>query len=419
MYIDAELRCQLCEAGSFKENKNHEHCTYCGSVSTVHGHSLLHHYGNNVTGATDSSHCLACPAFSGQDEGLIGPALLRMASVADCMCFRGHEYTQDACRNCSQYQMQPFFSSSNPCSYCPAGHFFVARNVLCQLCDVAQDGGDRHVGLVLNSRDPALNWADDESDCVCRAGYERMINSLCTACAVGKFRSDNQTRYCQLCPVDTYQNSIAQLACVECPQHSSTLSHVGSNTVLHCVCAAGFQPMTLAGLCTPCAPGTYRSHRFANESDAQCVACPENHYCPEGSIDPISCPTGELEEAGAYSLQQCQCPAGSGRYSAQNCTLCPRGYYSMTSSNAECSQCPTNKTTVYVGAYNQSDCVCVPGHGIVDDLPSSPCTLCPETAFAQGYKNEPCTSCGWGALSFTRIQSESCQCNTQKGLYEL
>jgi hypothetical protein len=272
---------------------------------------------------------------------------------------------------------------------------------------------------VLNSRDPALNWADDESDCVCRAGYERMINSLCTACAVGKFRSDNQTRYCQLCPVDTYQNSIAQLACVECPQHSSTLSHVGSNTVLHCVCAAGFQPMTLAGLCTPCAPGTYRSHRFANESDAQCVACPENHYCPEGSIDPISCPTGELEEAGAYSLQQCQCPAGSGRYSAQNCTLCPRGYYSMTSSNAECSQCPTNKTTVYVGAYNQSDCVCVPGHGIVDDLPSSPCTLCPETAFAQGYKNEPCTSCGWGALSFTRIQSESCQCNTQKGLYEV
>jgi hypothetical protein len=411
------LRCQLCQPGSFKETKNHMLCTYCGAVSPWHGHSLLHHYGASTWGAADSSHCLPCPAFSGQDEDLIGPSSLRMAAVTDCMCFRGHEYINDACRNCSQYQMQPFFSSSNPCSYCPAGHYFVARNVLCQLCDVAQDGGDRHVGLVLNSRDPTLNWADDESDCVCRAGFERLFDGLCTACIPGKFRYSNWTRYCQLCPSDTFQDSEAQLACSPCPQNSSTQGQIGSTSVIDCTCAAGFQPMTLTGICEPCAAGTYRSYRWANESDAECILCPENYYCPEGAIYPLSCPSGEVSALGSQSANQCQCPPGYGRYTLPNCTLCPLGYFSMTSSNAQCEQCPSNKTTVNVGSKNQLDCVCIPGHGTEDNLANSSCTLCPESSFAPGYKNEPCTFCGWGAFSLTRSESESCQCNAMQGLH--
>jgi hypothetical protein len=105
-------RCELCEPGSFKENRNHEKCAYCGAVSTTHGHSLLHHYGASWRGATDTSLCIACPAFSGQDEDLVGPSLLRMSNIEDCMCFRGYERTQDGCRNCSQYMNQPFFSGT-------------------------------------------------------------------------------------------------------------------------------------------------------------------------------------------------------------------------------------------------------------------------------------------------------------------
>ena len=187
-------------------------------------------------------------------------------------------------------------------------------------------------------------------------------------------------------------------------------------SVLQCVCAAGFQPVSQAGFCAPCTPGTFRSSRLANESDAQCVTCPKDHYCPAGSIQPVSCPAGEVSEAGSHSSLQCQCPAGLGRYS-QDCTLCPRSTFSFTSSNSECTQCPTNKTTVHTGARNETDCVCIAGHGIVDYLPSSPCTPCPESSFAPGLKNEPCTACGWGALSFTGIESDSCQCNTQMGLF--
>jgi hypothetical protein len=217
--------------------------------------------------ATDSSHCIPCPAFSGQDEENVRPSQLCMSDIADCMCFSSHERTQDSCRNCSQYMIQPFFSN-NVCSNCPAGHFFVDRHVPCHLCDVAQDGGERHVGLVLNLRDASLQWADDESDFVCRPGFESMMHGLCKECSVGKFRGGNNTQHCELCPYDTFQDSVGymQLACIQCPEHSSTLFHIGRKSVSECVCGAGFQPMSQAGLCAPCAAGTFRSTRLANES---------------------------------------------------------------------------------------------------------------------------------------------------------
>jgi hypothetical protein len=124
-----------------------------------------------------------------------------------------------------------------------------------------------------------------------------------------------------------------------------------------------------------------------------------------------------VSEAASASVLQCQCPNGFGRYASQNCTLCPFGSFSVTSSNAECTLCPSNKTTVWTGSKNQTECVCIPGHGIQDFFPSSPCTPCPDSSFAPGFKNEPCTACGWGALSLTGIESDSCQCNTRMGLF--
>jgi hypothetical protein len=83
--------CRQCTQGSFQEHKSHEHCTYCGGVSVEYGWEFLHHYGLPGAGVTDSTHCAACPAFSGQDESLVGPDKLRMSDVSDCLCFPGHE----------------------------------------------------------------------------------------------------------------------------------------------------------------------------------------------------------------------------------------------------------------------------------------------------------------------------------------
>ena len=377
------LHCNVCNPGSVKESVSHALCAYCCALSTMHGHSLLHHYGADVWGATDSSHCIACPAFSGQNEALIGPAQLRMDNVEDCMCFRGHERTGEGCRNCSQYMIQPFFSNE-VCSYCPAGHFFVDRHVQCQLCDVAQDGGERHIGLVLNSYDTSLPWGNDESDCSCRPGFERMMQGLCKACSVGKFRRSNDTRHCAMCPYDTLQDSVGQLACIQCQTNSSTHAHAGRISVSECVCGAGFQPVSEEAVCNPCAAGTFRSSRLANESDAESLQCPAHHYFPLGATHPLQCQTVEVALPASHSLLSCQCPPGFGRNGSDSlCTLCPRGFFSNVSSNTECTLCAMNKTTTSTSTTNETLCVCIPGHGIHDSMTISACTPCSKGSFAQ------------------------------------
>ena len=41
----------------------------------------------------------------------------------------------------------------------------------------------------------------------------------------------------------------------------------------------------------PCAPGTY-SNKTGNVRWEQCEACPEGHYCPQGTSVPKECPKG-------------------------------------------------------------------------------------------------------------------------------
>lgn len=444
-------RCRQCMQGSFQERKRHEHCTYCGGLSVDHGHSLLHHYGLPGAAVTDSAHCAACPAFSGQNESLVGPGKLRMNDVSGCLCFPGHERVlselASECRNCSQYMVKTTLSD-DACTFCPAGHFFIDRHIPCQLCDLPEDGGDRHVGLVLNMLNSSLPWGTSEDDCICRPGFERAFSSQCTPCPTGKFRGSNLTRLCTACPQDTFQDSLAQLSCLSCPQNSSTLSLYGSKTVRDCVCGPGFQPLSLldshTGVCQPCAAGTFRTSRMKNESEESCISCPEDHYCPVGATTPVSCPPGEVSEAGSRTSDDCQCPPGFGRESnAGNfdaneshvnvsrlndstnesrrgvCTLCARGFFAETRSNDACLVCPENKTTTSLGASNQSACTCVSGHGVDTMLPSAPCTPCLSGSFAAGGSNEPCKPCGWGTRTAPFAVPESadtCMCNANLGV---
>lgn len=443
------LLCRRCMQGSFQERKGHEHCTYCGGLSVDHGHSLMHHHGVPDAGVTDTTQCAACPAFSGQNETLVGPGQLRMHDVSDCVCFPGHERVlselASECRNCSQYMTKPSISDS-ACDFCPAGHFFIDRHVPCQRCDLPEDGGERHAGLVLNALDSSLPWGVSEDDCICRPGYERAFNSLCTACPAGKFRQSNLTRLCATCPQDTFQNALAQLSCLHCPPNSSTLSRYGSSAIQDCVCGPGFQPLSPLdsdeGVCQPCLAGTFRTNRMQNESDAPCVPCPENHYCPVGASTPVACPRGEFSEARSRTLEDCKCPPGFGREShasklatneslefavdvqhnesrSGGCVLCAKGLFSDAFSNDACRVCPENKTTSSPGASNQTACTCVSGHGVDSTLPSEPCTPCLSGSFAAGGSNEPCKPCGWGTKTTPFAVPESfdtCMCNANLGV---
>jgi len=440
--------CRPCLVGSFKEQKNHEHCTYCGGVSFDHGHSLLHHYGVAGTGVADYSHCAACPSLSGQNETLVGPDKLIMNSISGCLCFPGHERRHSElgseCRNCSQYKIQTAISN-DLCTFCPAGHFFVERNTACQLCDLPEDGGDRHVGFVLNVNDHSLPWGTSQDDCTCRLGYERSFDSQCKACPAGKFHASNLSRACTACPHDTFQDSVAQLSCLSCPPNASTVSLHGSSTMQNCVCGPGFQPLSVldsyTGVCQPCAAGSFRRSRMQNESREACISCPEDHYCPLGAITPVPCAGVEVSDVNSSTQTDCKCPPGferelhprnfdanqsyensSRRVELQrgNCTLCAKGFFSAVSSNRPCLQCPTNKTTTSLGARNQTTCTCVSGHGVDVMLPSAPCSPCLSGSFSIGGRNEPCKSCGWGTQTNPFYLPEtinSCMCNANLGVH--
>jgi hypothetical protein len=128
------LSCSACVSGTFKENKNHEPCTYCGAPSLEHGHSLLHHFGAPASGAANRSHCQACPKFSGQDKLVVGPELLVMDNFTDCKCFPGHDNrTETSCSTCAQYMIQTAYADE-ACVFCPAGHFFELSTVACVVC---------------------------------------------------------------------------------------------------------------------------------------------------------------------------------------------------------------------------------------------------------------------------------------------
>jgi hypothetical protein len=100
-----------------------------------------------------------------------------------------------------------------------------------------------------------------------------------------------------------------------------------------------------------------------------------------------------------------------------NCTICPLGFFSETSSNLECTKCPTNKTTILPATTNKTLCVCLPGHGIVDTNDSSPCVPCTTGFFANGLANKKCTSCGWGTVSTHATHFNDCTCDAQNGVF--
>jgi hypothetical protein len=431
----APAACRPCVPGSFKEHKDHELCSYCGAPSRDHGSKLLHHFGAPDGGADNYSHCLACPVFSGQDSLAVGPGLLVMDNFTDCKCFPGHENRSAlSCSACPPYMTQTAFSD-DACVFCAAGHYFVERHLACSACYLAADGGPAHELLVLNSLDPALPWGADGGDCVCRLGYERDPTDTCRACATGKFRGSNRTRFCAECPADTFQNTTANLHCRPCPPNSSTLGVFGKTVIEHCVCGPGFQPLA-QGLCLPCPAGTYRQSRLASESEQACVQCPADHYCPAGSVVPQPCPPGELALPGSAEIDHCLCPPGQGRAPgpahapqalSNPCTLCAHAFFAPARSNSPCAACPALKNTSAPGASALANCTCVPGHGVdpaahasYDAFLAAACAPCPDGFFAPGGRSAPCAHCGWGAVTEPASAASSpsnCQCNALVGLY--
>jgi hypothetical protein len=91
-----------------------------------------------------------------------------MDGVDKCKCFPGFDKrTELGCSICREHMLQPQYSDAD-CAFCAAGHYFIARQYPCVLCDLLdEDNRDRHQGRVANSVNLSYAWGVGEQDCVC------------------------------------------------------------------------------------------------------------------------------------------------------------------------------------------------------------------------------------------------------------
>lgn len=428
----APQRCAPCRRGSFQPGIGLAPCFYCGRADIPGvGGSGVNHYGHPQLPGDDFRHCVPCPAYSGQEPALVGPDA-PMDVFEKCKCFPGFEQRSNvSCSMCPAYMVQPQFSDAD-CAFCPPGHYYVARQYACVLCDlVDEDNHERHQGRLANSLNVSLPWGVAERDCLCRRGYERLADSgTCTKCRAGSFHAAATDHLCSSCAPDSYQPAEAALACLPCPPHSTTLNASGAPALLRCVCNPGREALVVAegadaaAHCPLCPAGKFRSARAANFEDGvatACVLCPADFFCPEGSVTPQPCAPQEVSAAGSAASTDCQCSTGRGRELPDApCADCPHGFFSPGRTNAPCLACPAHKNTSTPAASAVADCACVPGHGVAADASAdAPCVPCADGFFALGGHNRSCVHCGFGAITDPPSAATSpaaCMCDARLGL---
>lgn len=413
-------QCTPCAPGSFKASKGTQGCAFCGAEQAHAGTSFEHHHGTYAAGATSDAHCSPCPDFSGQNASLVGLGGVVLDEWTDCVCFGGHHnLTRAGCAACPEYQFKVGFSRAL-CAFCANGTFFTTRFQECGTCELRAAESDLHVGFAINRLDPALQWGVDEADCACRLGYER-VGDRCHACPLGQFRGARSARQCGNCAPDAYTNTTAALACTACPAHSTTLGRNGTGAVTGCICDAGFQWNAETLECDACAAGTFRSADDVLAETLACVTCPADHYSLAQADACTPCPAHERADAGAPSLDHCNCVPGFGDNGAGGCALCPNATFSAGgnedgSRHPACVDCPAHRNSTR-GSTLVTDCLCVPGYGAGPGA----CVPCADGFYSLGGHNNSCTSCGWGAISEPPLAATSfdaCLCNAAIGVYE-
>ncbi|KAL8012133.1 putative tyrosine-protein kinase ephrin type A/B receptor [Plasmopara halstedii] len=269
-------------------------------------------------------------------------------------------------------------------------------------------------------------------------------------CPKGTYNSIEKQSFCVACPAGSYcdTNSSSPVGCplryycprgtinpVLCP--NGTYGHeVGLTNAEECApCPAG--KFCLAGTVTAsCTAGYYcrlrNDHPNPNAAKSDNISnseftwrteaggpCPIGHYCPEGVLDPIPCPTNSsrIQTLGA-ALSDCGlCPAGKSCTDGIKTIPCPTGSYCPYSVGEV--PCPPGTFNGAQGKENLEDCrPCDAGKlcnrtGIIDlggyDCPSghfchrgstepSPCPDGTYRAFAGGKSPEDCLLCIEGSF---------------------
>lgn len=329
-----------------------------------------------LTRQLENSQCVVCPAgyFCGSNS-----------TVTPTICLPG-TYSD---------------SRETNCTICPAGHY----------CHRNGTRGD---------------FMREEFICpagmYCPEGTDSLPDKVEMACPSGKY-CPRGTEYPINCPAGTYNpytGAGRPEDCLSCPRGQyceEGASEITGNCSLGHYCPFNSTKATQY----PCPANTYRDRESAYDQN-HCSVCPNGHYCPEGTGEPLGCPQGYYciigisiplpcpkgtygNSTGLIAITECtdcdpgyycdtlgrteptgKCDAGYYCLLGANTAapvngvtgdLCPRGGYCPAGSSGP-TDCAPGTFNNYSGGKTQADCApCTPGYycaGSSNPYPSGPCT---------------------------------------------
>ena len=238
-------------------------------------------------------------------------------------------------------------------------------------------------------------------------------------CPSGSYQDEQGQSNCKLCPpgyycnatiisTSTYEDNICPSGfyCPNgtqfdnqypCPQGTYN-SLKGQSSPLACLpCLGGFS-CSVSGIDVPnepCAPGFYCKKGSSspvpnNDASGSFGVCPEGHFCPEQSMNPLACPRGTFNlNEGADGSDKClNCTAGffcSSLGLTEPVNVCPAGYFCPEGTvQPHENICPAG---TYCPQGSSHPFLCPPGTFSIQSGLSSftLCQLCPSGKFCQNY----------------------------------
>ena len=281
------------------------------------------------------------------------------------------------------------------CVACEAGFFRTQHTKTCTACP--EGSGTFH-----------YTNATSALDCLCNPGFE------------------NKTHACEMCSREHFKDVLENRSCTECHANSQSLTPGASAQEL-CKCNPGFFAVPRDGstVCTACESGTYKE----NISDALCVACPQDHYCPEQANETQPCPLHSLSAPASSRVEDCLCTAGfysaytTGEYACHactpgtygdsagqsSCTLCPVNTYNpefMRTDVGQCLSCASNAESPQ-GSVAQVNCTCNLGYA---GVPGDSCTACAAGKYRKNEYLYICDLCPANTFSPLLASDSDSQC---------
>lgn len=395
----------------------------------------------------------ACGCGIGYTQALAGAAKDGSGHVCEKCAVDGvnkdyqDQVAQETCKTCSAVGAVRVLANG---SLAESGDAAVACS-----CDVGMSGTIDNSGsgtctdCVIGKYRNSYGWS------VAVSGTEM----TCTACAIGEFQDVQGQTACKVCDPTT--------------KHRTTAA-VGTSNPLECVCKAGkFGPAANAdgtGTCTNCEQGKFkiligngvnsqsdcnachadRSTASTGAESAASCECKQGLYgssgdnaacsgsCEVGKYKDsvgdaaescLSCEATRTTEAvGAVNAYLCKCKAGYFGANAGDvniaCTACDIGSFKTAvgdgsnNSQADCTQCHADRSTVATSSTSVADCICKPGkRGLAASGTTDGCTACTTGTWKSALANEECATCHADRATTGTGSTAGTDCLCKKGHY--